>query len=85
MIVSFSICLLCALQELQNQMEQEAATARAERKKRENAERMCRQASQDKVHVLQPHCLCSCMGLVWSLHSRLLLADFFIPPAVNMI
>ncbi|KAL3162397.1 hypothetical protein ABBQ32_010071 [Trebouxia sp. C0010 RCD-2024] len=38
-------------QELQNQLEQEAATARSERKKRENAERMCRQAAQDKGSV----------------------------------
>ena len=40
---------VCGLQELQHQMEHEATSARSERKKRENAERMCRQAVEDKV------------------------------------
>ena len=43
------LILVCGLQELQHQMENEAASARSERKKRENAERMCRQAVEDKV------------------------------------
>lgn len=43
------LTLMCALQELQQQLEHEAASARSERKKRENAERMCRQAVEDKV------------------------------------
>lgn len=37
------------MQELQHQVEQEAASARTERKKKENAERLCRQALEDKV------------------------------------
>ena len=43
------LILVCALQELQHQVEHEAASARSERKKRENAERMCKQAVEDKV------------------------------------
>ena len=46
------LILVCGLQELQHQMEHEAASARSERKKRENAERMGRQAVEDKVRCL---------------------------------
>lgn len=49
------------MQELQNQLEQEAATARSERKKRENAERMCRQAAQDKVCSNHTPCAHACL------------------------
>ena len=40
---------LQSLQELQLQVEQEASSAKLERKKRETAERLCRQAVEDKV------------------------------------
>ena len=37
------------LQELQHHVEHEASSAKTERKKRETAERLCRQAVEDKV------------------------------------
>ena len=42
---------LLVLQELQVQVEQKASSAKAERKKRENAERLCKQAVEDKVQL----------------------------------
>lgn len=49
---------LNGMQELQQQVEGEAASARSERKKRENAERICKQAVEDKVKMSScPHLL----------------------------